>query len=467
MDNTHDISVRSSAENGLFIPALLPKFHNTGCSITKTADNRDVWIFEGSFELDETERKCPICGSRMRINNSFDVELRHVPVGRAFTRIRFIKHQVKCSHCKWAPTQKVPFQAAGHRITQELLVYVCDLLAYGYTLKELADSTGLNRNTVKAIDTKRLEDNYVLVLEDKKLKKPEHQARYLAIDEFQLHSGHRYATHIIDLETGHVLWISHGKKKQVVYDFIEHVGMDWMSGVEVVACDMNSDFQEAFEEKCDWIQIVYDYFHIMKNFNDKVINEIRRDEQKSLKQQGKKVEADKLKKTKFLLTAKRTTLQSNDRKAQENKELNEENTLFPKKRYVPKGGQEEKYDELIQARPIFGVCNRVKVLIQEGYQSQSEPIMAEKVTEAINLCNTSQNRHLIWFGKLLTNHFEGIIAHATYQLSSGKIEGINNKIKTLRRKAYGFPNDDYFFLKIIDISRKAYIRNPTSHRLCG
>ena len=52
--------------------------------------------------------------------------------------------------------------------------------------------------------------------------------------------------------TVYILWISHGKK-QVVYDFIKHVGLEWMGSVEAVACDMNSDFQEAFEEKCPWI----------------------------------------------------------------------------------------------------------------------------------------------------------------------------------------------------------------------
>ena len=72
------------------------------------------------------------------------------------------------------------------------------------------------------------------------------------------------------METGHILWIAGGKKKQVVYDFIDHVGLKWMDQVEAVACDMNSDFQEAFEEKCPHIQPVFDYFHIVKNFCDAI-----------------------------------------------------------------------------------------------------------------------------------------------------------------------------------------------------
>lgn len=133
----------------------------------------------------------------------------------------------------------------------------------------------------------------------------------------------------------------------MVYDFIDHVGLDWMDGVEAVACDMNSDFQEAFEEKYPHIQPVFDHFHIIKNFNDKVISQIRKDEQ----------------------------------------------------------------------------------------------------------------------GRLLDSHFDGIIAHASLPISSGKMEGINNKIKTIRRQAYGLPDDTYFFLKLIDAGKREYVRNPVSHKI--
>ncbi len=165
----------------------------------------------------------------------------------------------------------------------ELWQYARGLLALGtYTLKQqVAEITGLGKNTVKDIALKRLKDLYTI--DGTKLIRPEKPARILAIDEFKLHNGHRYATHIIDLDTEHILWISHGKKKQqVVYDFIDHVVLEWMGSVEAVVCDMNSDFQEAFEEKCPWIQPVFGYFHIVKNFNDKVVSEVHKDEQRRL-----------------------------------------------------------------------------------------------------------------------------------------------------------------------------------------
>jgi transposase len=126
--------------------------------------------------------------------------------------------------------------------------YARDLFAYGLTNKEVAYLTGLGKNTVKALDQQRLKDKYTI--DGHRLIQPERQARFLGIDEFKLHNGHKYAVIIIDMETGHILWLAHGKKKASVYSFIEHVGDEWMDGVEAVACDMNSDFQEAFKDRC-------------------------------------------------------------------------------------------------------------------------------------------------------------------------------------------------------------------------
>lgn len=292
-------------------------------------------------------------------------------------------------------------------MTEELLAYTRDLLAYGLTNKLVCEITGLGKNTVKDIDLERLKDKYTI--DGKTVIKPERHARCLGIDEFKLHDGHRFATVIIDLDSGHILWLAHGKKKAVVYDFIKHVGLEWMDHVEAIACDMNSDYQEAFEEMCPGLQCVFDYFHIKKNFNDKVQGENKKNEQRRLIAEG-------------------------------NEKIMSENKL------------------------LF-TCELVLEKLTEAYKLTDEWEMANEIAEIMDICQDTKNKHLIWFSKLLDNHFDGIIAHATYRISSGKVEGINQKIKTVRRQGYGYPDDEYFFLKLFDASRKDYVRNVISPKL--
>lgn len=232
----------------LKIPSCLYGFVNESTSTGMTASGRTVIRFSGSLQADNEDVTCSCCSKKMHVNNHPGITLRHLPFGGYLSDVSFDRIQYVCTGCGSTRMQYVSFKAPGHRITTELHQYACDLLACGtYTNKEVAELTGLGRNVVKEIDRARLQELYTTP--DGKLIRPEKYAKFLGIDEFKLHNGHRYATHIIDMETGHILWIAGGKKKQVVYDFIEHVGLEWMGHVEAVACDMNSDFQEAFEEK--------------------------------------------------------------------------------------------------------------------------------------------------------------------------------------------------------------------------
>jgi transposase len=422
-----------------------------------------MYLLHGELKASADDSICPQCGSSMHIHNRCEVNLRHLCFGDKLSCLRFTKLRYYCPRCGHSHMQDVPFQAKGHRISCELLNYTRDLLAYGFTNKQVAYLTGLGKNTVKDIDLKRLKEKYTV--DGERLIQPERQARFLGIDEFKLHDGHKYAVIIIDMETGHILWLAHGKKKASVYSFIEHVGKDWMDGVEAVACDMNSDFQEAFEDRCPHIQTVFDYFHIVKNFNDKVVGQIRKDEQRRLIAEGDEKAAKSLKGSRYILTSSKQTLARKDQEAEDGKILSEGSSLFSKEQVVRKDGHLARYEDLIRQNKLLFTLDLIKEKLCEAYKMTDEPSMAGAITEIMDMCMATGNKHLLWFSRLLDNHFEGIIAHATYDISAGKIEGINNKIKTLRRQGYGYPDDDYFFLKLFDASRKGYVRNPVAEKI--
>ena len=315
----------SPKQEYLLIPSSLQGFHNTDTTSHFLPSGRKSFCMNGTLDVPE-ERSCPSCGSRMHVNQRFQKTLKHLPVGNGISCIKFEHVQYLCPDCGRTHMQEIPFQSEHHRITKELEEYVRVLLGlYTFTNKEISELSGVGQNIVKAIDKQRLEGLYI---EDGKLRHPSEQTRFLGIDEFKLHNGHKYATHIINMANGHILWIAEGKKKQVVYDFIEHVGLEWMSHVEAVALDMNSDFQEAFEEKCPHLRMVFDYFHIVKNFNDKVVGEIRKDEQKRLIAEGDLEAAKLLKHSKYIVTSSRETLARKDREAKEGRVLRKKGKVF-------------------------------------------------------------------------------------------------------------------------------------------
>ena len=165
----------------------------------------------------------------MEKNGKAPIALRHLLLEMGRARIEVLRPRWACRECGSTLTEEVPFRAPGQRITLPPLAFAQDLLALGQTLKAVSLTAGLHKNVVKAIDRARLSGLYMEGEgSERTLRKPERQARYLGADTFKLHNGRRCATVIIDLKTGHVLWLMHSKRKQVVYDFCDFVLAEWM-----------------------------------------------------------------------------------------------------------------------------------------------------------------------------------------------------------------------------------------------
>ncbi|MEE8792626.1 MAG: ISL3 family transposase [Erysipelotrichaceae bacterium] len=408
----------------------------------------------GSDDEERTQLFCPHCGKPLVRNGTVTTTLKDIPSGASYADMEILRHRWLCKdkNCHYCWTEPIEFKDQDHLLTINLVRFICGLLQQGLSMKEIAGITGVDKNTIKAIDKRRLEELYTI--DGKQLKKPAEYSEFIGIDEFLLHKGHKYATVIIDLKTGYVLYLAHGKKKQTVYEFMDFVGDDWMRHVKAVACDMNSDYEEAFKDKYSEVKIVFDHFHIVKNFNDKVVSEVRKDEQKRLIAEGNTEAAALLKGSKYILMTTAETRRQKEKDAEAEKVISRGAELFKKPETVQKPGIEERYQKLLEENSLLLTMDLVKEMVNKAYQARTERGMQIFINRAIRTCRETGNKHFEWFANLLESHMDGIIAHATMALSSGKVEGTNNMIKTLRRKGYGYPDDDYFFLKIMDSSRK-------------
>lgn len=445
----------------------MPSFTQTGMPVCSTKDIRigtstrpatsrvSQYTYAGKLNtMDGKILYCPECGRELIRNGTTTTSLKHLPIGSAYTELSISRQRWICSNrkCKYNWTELIDFKAKDHFITAGLETFIVDLLNRGELIKDISILTGVHPSTIKEIDKKRLQEKYTI--DGRELKKPAVFSEYIGIDEFLLHKGHKYATVIMDLKSGHVLYLAHGKKKQTVYDFIDWIGMDWMKHVKAVACDMNSDYKEAFQERCEWIDTVYDHFHIIKNFNDKVVAEVRKDEQKRLKAEGNTEAADDLKHTKYILMSTKETRRQKEKDAKKGRVISRGGELFnkPEKKQLP--GIEKEYQNLIKENELFLTLDLVKEQLSKAYRTPSERGMKIHINRIIRICRATGNKHFIWFANLLENHLDGILTYAKHRISSGKVEGTNNMIKSLRRKGYGYPDDDYFFLKIMDSSRR-------------
>ncbi len=475
MNATLSTSIRQfQPRSGVIIsPSIFPRFINTLTEHAPTVSGFLAYLYHGYLEEDPSERICPSCNSRMHRNQFTFKTLSHTPVGNHPSKIRVRLIQYRCPHCGRTHTQRIPFQVESYRMTVQLYEYVVSLLGKRtMTLKQIAALTFLSPQTVAAIDRKILKARYCD--SDGKYLKPDWPVHLLGIDEFKLHNGHQFATHIIDLATGRILWIAAGKKKQVVYDFIDHVGMDFMKSIEAVACDMNSDFEEAFLHKCPHLKIVYDLFHIVKYFNEHVADEIRRTMVSDRNQSEGYTASRGIKKTRYLWLSNRKNLQDTLSSGRISKETKEK-TEVALRRYL----------ELMETYSIFALLDGVKDQLKTAYDEMDKELMTKKIDGITDCCTWSNGKImdlkkagssvyiptapeqscLNRFAKLLESHKDGILNHAEYCISNGKIEGINNKIKTIRRMCYGLPNDEYFFLRIMDASYGTYEKNPLPHKI--
>lgn len=440
------MSIPQDANNNyLFLPNSLSNFTQT--SVEEYSGGLClVGSIDGSTHTDII---CPKCGNKPHVNGHTVIHLKHLSLGSAPTFVQVRRKQYFCPYCHHSFEESIQFKSHHHLITKPLERYIQDLLAmHQMSISCIARIVHVHREIIKSIDKKRLQHKYHTGKNKfgKMIccyKKPTHYSRFLGIDEFSLHKHHKYATVIMDLETGEVLYVALGKQKQVVYNFIKLFGDEFMKHVVAVASDMNAGYQSAFREHYPHIESIYDHFHLVKNFNDEVIKPIRSEEYQRLLDEATRthdltIREQKREAAAILKSSKYLLLSSPDKLGQDGL---------------------QKLEQIFNQNQLLYTAEVIKEAIHYAYTLNDPIEMESTISVIVNLCLETDNPHFIWFSRLIQNHLDGIIMHARYHLSTGKVEGTNNKIKTIRRQAYGFRDDEYFFLKIIDSTNK-----PISHR---
>jgi transposase len=260
--------------------------------------------------------------------------------------------------------------------------------------------------------------------------------RQIAIDEFAIQKGHRYATTIVDACTSRVLWVGRGRGREDIRPFFQLLGPTGCAQIEAVVMDMSEAYERETRTHCPQAAIVYDLFHIVAKYGREVIDRVRVDLTNRLARAAgptdlrTRARRRVIKGTRWLLLR------------------NRENVTTPHDRV--------RLREVLAAnRPLWVVYvlkDALKQLWRYRYRGAARRAWHQWYGWAIR----SRIPALVAFARRLKGKLAGILAHCQYPLNTGVLEGINNKIKVIKRMAYGFRDNAYFFLKI----RAAFPGNP-------
>jgi len=320
--------------------------------------------------------------------------------------------RMDCHHCGACVTERIAWLSRQARITRRLWAWV-EALVQLLPIAHVARLTGLHWHTVKEIDRLRLE-----------AKHGEFEAqgvRRLVMDEFALHKGHRYATVVMDAEAFRVLWVGEGRSREAIRPFFELLGEEGCRRIEAVAMDMNTAFDLEVRQHCPQAEVVYDLFHVVARFGREVIDRVRVDQANVLRDQPAARQV--IKRSRWLL-------------------LRNRNNLDP--------AQGVRLDELLAANAPLATVYLLKTALKEVWFAPSVPEGARRWRNWYRMAIDSGLTPLILFAKRLKPYLRGILASARFPMNTSILEGVNNRIKVIKRMAYGFRDSAYFFLKIKD-----------------
>ena len=395
----------------------------------------------GSIQ-ETTAVRCPICGGGVHIQGNPTITLKDMPdepEKPLEINIRF--HRYECQSCGNTFNEDIGFKYPGTRVTRRAAMWIKALLRLNMTIKAVSKLTGIHWGTISKIHKEVMEEE--LKKRKAKLEAEGYKPKHLAVDEFAIHKGHTYATCVMDLDEGDVLWVGKGRAKDDFRKFFEEIDLDYLSEVEAVAMDMNASYNNLVDQHLPHAAIVYDRYHMQAQFGKDVLGSVRLEEARRHQNLAKDIES-------------RITEGMDKSEVKEiRKEAKAERRLYRKLKSsrwtILKNGSnlsEESADKLadiLEDHAALSICYAMKEEMCDLFELR-DPVLAEMMWEDwFKAAKTSGIPQLEKFAKLKEKRIKGLIAHATHPISTGKLEGFNNKIKVAKRIGYGYRNDDYFF----------------------
>jgi transposase len=364
-----------------------------------------------------TDLRCSVCGGRKLIlKGSVSRRFRTLPIGSRPVWIEMAVPRVQCLACGLVRQVEIDFADPRRSYTRAFSRYVLELLKH-MTIKAVARHLKVGWDLVKDIQKRNLQTRFARPV----LK----NLTRIAIDEISIGSGHRYLTVVLDLMGGAVVFVGDGKGADALAPFFRRLRHS-KAQITAVAIDMSPAYIAAVSDNLPEAAIVFDHFHVVKMFNDR-LSDFRR----ALYEHTEKIDRNVLKGSRWLLLKNPENL---DESRKERERLNK---------------------ALLLNQPLATVYY-MKEDLRRLWTLPDKNAARDFLNDWIARARASEIKMLGKFANTLGGHRTGILAYYDHPISTGPLEGTNNKIKTMKRQAYGFRDMEFFKLKIMAIHEARY-----------
>ena len=367
---------------------------------------------------DPHDCRCSACGSRDVISRGHvERQFRSLPIGSRTTSVVLPIPRVECSACGAVRQVKVPFADPRRSYTKSFQRYALELLLC-MTIQDVARHLDVGWDLIKDIQKRDLSRRYA----KPKLK----HLRHIAIDEIAVGKGHRYLTVVMDLESGAVVFVGDGKGADALKPFWKRLRPSG-ARIQAVAMDMSAAYRSAVSIHLPKAVIVFDHFHVVKLFNDKLSDLRRALYREATEVQHKEV----LKGTRWLLLKNA-------------EDLDEEKD------------EKRRLQEALKLNEPLAVAYYMKEDLRRFWEQPGKRFATIFLDGWIRRAEASGIKVLQQMAQTLAAHRSGLLAYCDVMISSGPMEGTNHKIKTMKRQAYGFRDLEFFKLRILAIHETRY-----------
>ena len=366
--------------------------------------------------------RCPQCHcDDVWVRGYEERTFRTVPLGAKPTFVTLDVPRVWCPICDRVRQVKIAFADPKKRYTRSFERYALDLGRH-MTIKDVADHLQVSWDTIKDIQAKNLQ---------RRFGKPKlHKLQEIAIDEVAIGKGHRYVTVVLNLRSGAVVFVGDGKGTEALKPFWKRLRRA-RAKIKAVATDMSAAYIRAVRDNLPRAVHVFDHFHVVKLFNEK-LSALRRE---LYHQASSAEERQVLKGTRWLL------LKNPENLDQTRDEL-------------------QRLEEALGLNKPLAIAYYLKEDLRQIWSQANKGTARRVLRDWLARARASGIRILVQFAATLEEHQEGILNYYHYRISTGPLEGTNNKIQLMKRQAYGFRDQAFFKLKILAI-------HETKHALVG